>query len=327
MKNIGILGCAMITPVSLLAPIKESETLQIYGIAGRNYDRAKAYAEKYSIENVYASYEALLADEKIDIVYIPLANHVHKEWIIKSANAKKHILVEKPICLKIEDLKDIEIACKTNGVCLVEGIMARHHQWQGYIKELIDSKTYGKLKHIQTNLVFEAPVPDGDSYRTHMACGGGIFWDIASYWVQFLQEVLGLDEISAYEGMSKFDGPNGCDWDFGAKVSYQNGVTSSLHGAFAKPYEADYIVTFEEAEFRLKNMFRPTVGKVKLRGELIKGEEVEKIAFPPSNYYTNQLIYLNDVIEGKVVAESIGEMTARLQLLEAIYEDALKRRK
>ncbi|WP_054741166.1 Gfo/Idh/MocA family protein [Cellulosilyticum ruminicola] len=249
MKNIGILGCSMITPVSLLAPIKECETLKIYGIAGRNYDRAKVYAEKYSIENVYASYEDLLADENIDIVYIPLANYVHKEWIIKSAKAKKHILVEKPICLKSEDLGDIEEACKANGVCLVEGIMARHHQWQGYIKELIDNKVYGKLKHIQTNLVFEAPVPEGESYRNHMTCGGGVFWDIASYWIQFLQEVLGLEKISTYEGASKFDGPNGCDWDFDAKVSYENGVTSSLHGAFAKPYEADYIVTFEEAEF------------------------------------------------------------------------------
>lgn len=326
-KNIGILGCAMITPVSLLQPIKENAALNVYGIAGRDYEKAKVYAERYGISHVYLNYEALLEDKDIDIVYMPLANHVHKEWIIQSAKAKKHILVEKPICLKSSDLEEIQEVCQMHDVQLIEGIMARHHEWQAYVKNLIQTAYYGKLKHIQTNIVFEAPTPEGDSYRTHLECGGGIFWDIASYWVQFLQTTLGLEGIKAYEGKSKFDGPNGCDWDFDAQVVYDNGLVCNLHSGFNTPYEADYILSFEKAQFKLNNMFRPTVGKVKLKAEIIKDNEVEKISFAPSNYYINQLKYLNNVLEGKEEAETITDIAARLQLLEAIYEDAIKRGK
>src|SRR5690606_5378085 len=95
----GILGCAGIAVSSVIPGIQQSSTGEVVAIASRDKQKAMETAQKCRIPTAYGSYEALLEDESIDAVYIPLPNHLHLEWTIKAAQAGKHVLCEKPIAL------------------------------------------------------------------------------------------------------------------------------------------------------------------------------------------------------------------------------------
>ena len=93
----GVLGTATIARNHTLPGMKEAYNCELYGIAGRNPEKTAAFKEEFGFQKTYHSYEELLEDEKIEAVYIPLPNQLHKEWVIRAAKKKKHILCEKPL--------------------------------------------------------------------------------------------------------------------------------------------------------------------------------------------------------------------------------------
>ncbi len=111
----GVLGCAGIAKRSVIPGIQASQTGVVAAIASRNLNTAEETAKSLDIPTAYGSYEALLADETIDAVYIPLPNHLHMEWTIKAAEAGKHVLCEKPIALNADEARRMVDACSAAG--------------------------------------------------------------------------------------------------------------------------------------------------------------------------------------------------------------------
>ncbi len=95
---------------------------ELYAIAGRNEEKLKAYAEPFAPKKLYTDYQALLNDENVDAVYVPLPNGLHMEWAIKAAEAGKHILCEKPLAMNEEQVKKMFAAAKSNHVLLEEAL-------------------------------------------------------------------------------------------------------------------------------------------------------------------------------------------------------------
>lgn len=114
-KNIvrwGIIGCAGIAVRAVIPGIQQSSTGDAAAIASRGLGKAQQTAEKLNIPRAYGSYEELLADEEIDAVYIPLPNHLHKEWTIRAAEAGKHVLCEKPAAQDAREVGGMAAACE-----------------------------------------------------------------------------------------------------------------------------------------------------------------------------------------------------------------------
>src|SRR5690625_5218569 len=104
----GIMSTASIGKRSVIPGIQGSDISEVKAVASRSLENAQSFAKEMNIEKAYGSYEELLNDSDIDAVYIPLPNHLHKEWTIKAAEAGKHILCEKPISLdEKEDRKSV----------------------------------------------------------------------------------------------------------------------------------------------------------------------------------------------------------------------------
>src|SRR5438270_5352323 len=102
-----------------------SELLAVASQSGQ--EKAARYAAERNIPRAYGSYEALLADPEIDAVYISLPNALHTPWVVKSAEAGKHILCEKPLALTATEVDAMAEAAKRNGVVLQEAVMMRYH--------------------------------------------------------------------------------------------------------------------------------------------------------------------------------------------------------
>ena len=96
--NWGLLSTANINN-ALIPPLRVSERNHLLAIASLTQQAADAYAREKKISRAYGSYESLLADPEIDVIYNPLPNHLHAEWTIKAVEAGKHVLCEKPLAL------------------------------------------------------------------------------------------------------------------------------------------------------------------------------------------------------------------------------------
>lgn len=323
MINLGIIGCSSIVPRAIITPAKEVKGLRLYGIASRNPENARRYAKEYGIEKAFDSYEELLDCEAINCVYIAIPNDVHKEWIIKAIKAGKHILVEKPICLNKFEFDEILSQLSEKDIKLLEGVMIKHHPWQASIKEIITSQKYGRLERINT---YACIVPKGNNvngYRNFPERGGGAFYDLSCYWLQFLQEVIGLNPIY-YEGDSSFNGPNGIDSTFFARMRYENDFGTGFIASFELPYKVEHHLEFENAKLVVKDFFRSCLGNFKINvliEEKVTGNK-ERLQFDAANYYTNQLEFLVDVLEGRKECIPIHESYERIKLMECIYNSA-----
>ncbi len=314
----GILGTSEIAPRSLIAPVKNFANAEVYGIASRAMDKAKGYAEAHQIPHVFSNYDALIACPEIDAVYIPLINSIHAEWVVRAADAKKHILVEKPICINTKDFYSIESAAKRNDVQILEGMMIQYSAWQKRLKEIIDNKIYGNLKAIKTRANYKL-VPT-DTYRIYPEKGGGVFYEEGLLWCEITQLCCGLDPIQ-FSGKSDFAGPNGIDATFEAKVIFADGVISELLCSYELPYAANHWLEFEEAQIKIRNFWKPCFGHLQINFDVThtKTGKREKIFFEPENYYTNQIKYFLDVIEGKKNNIPLTLSRDRIILMEKIY--------
>lgn len=124
--NWGLLSTAKINR-ALIKPLRASKRTRLLGVASRSQSSAEAYASEWKIPRAYGSYEAMLADHEIDVVYNSLPNHLHAEWTVKALQAGKHVLCEKPLALTVAEVDRIIAASNETGKIATEAFMYRHH--------------------------------------------------------------------------------------------------------------------------------------------------------------------------------------------------------
>lgn len=185
----GVISTATIAQNAVIPGIQESETGEVYAIASRNADNAKKVAQELEIPVAYGSYEELLANPEIDAVYIPLPNHLHKEWSIKAMEAGKHVLCEKPIALNTKEAQEMKDASKKYGVVLAEAFMYRYHPRYQMIQEVIDEGTIGEIRGMHGTFTFNNAAA-AENVRFKKDWGGGGLYDVGVYPISAARMIL-----------------------------------------------------------------------------------------------------------------------------------------
>jgi xylose dehydrogenase (NAD/NADP) len=233
----GLLGTAAISFRSVIPGIQASETGVIEAVASREEQKAKDMADKIGIPKAYGSYEALLADPNIDAVYIPLPNHLHREWAIRAAEAGKHVLCEKPLALNAQEAEQMVEACRKAGVLLAEAFMYRHHPRYDRIKDIIRSGEIGAVRGIHGTFTYNN-AEDKSNIRYRKEWGGGGIYDVGCYPISaaryileqepeavtvhadFASEYGGVDVMAS--GLVEFPGSVGLTFDCGMLAMFRN---------------------------------------------------------------------------------------------------------
>src|SRR3990172_2137566 len=192
----GLLSTARINR-ALIPPLRASKRSKLVAVASRTAKGAQAYAHKWRIPRAYASYEAMLDEADIDVIYNSLPNHLHAEWTIKAAQAGKHVLCEKPLALSVEEVDAMTAAARQAGVVVAEAFMYRHHTQTLKVKELVESGAVGNVRLVRGSFTFM--ISRQDDVRLDPAMGGGCLWDVGCYpfiyprylFVREPEEVLG----------------------------------------------------------------------------------------------------------------------------------------
>lgn len=175
----GVLSTAKIAVTKVIPAMQRSPWCEITAIASRDRSRAEDAARALHIPNAYGSYEELLADETIEAVYNPLPNHLHVHWTIQAAEARKHVLCEKPIALNAAEARELIDVRNRTGVKIQEAFMVRTHPQWLETRRLIKSGRIGALRSV--TCFFSYFNPDPANIRNQLGLGGGALMDIGCY--------------------------------------------------------------------------------------------------------------------------------------------------
>ena len=175
----GLLACGNIAK-ALARGLSETDSGDAMAAASRSLDKAKEFAKEFGIPKAYGSYEELLADPEIDVVYISTPHPMHAEWSIKAADAGKHILCEKPITINQYDAMTVIEAARRNDVFLMEAFMYRCNPQTAKLVELVRDGEIGNVKIINSVFSFDA----GEYLEGRLLnpkLGGGGILDVGCY--------------------------------------------------------------------------------------------------------------------------------------------------
>ena len=175
----GILSTAKIAREHVIPALMDAENGIVTAVASRDASRAKALAERLGAPHAFGSYEELLASDAVDGVYVPLPTSEHVEWAVKAADAGKHVLVEKPLALKAEDIRQVIAARDRNRVLVCEAFMVAYHPQWLKVRDLIAEGAIGRLRHVQGAFTYHNVDPA--NMRNRPELGGGGLFDIGVY--------------------------------------------------------------------------------------------------------------------------------------------------
>jgi predicted dehydrogenase len=189
----GVLGTAGIATRRVIPAMLKCELAEIQAIASRSLAKAKSAATSFSIPKAYGSYEELLADREIEVIYNPLPNHLHAEWTLEAARNGKHVLCEKPISLNVAEARKLLKAADEFGVKIGEAFMVRTHPQWLRTRDLIQSGRIGKL-HSAAGL-FSYFNRNPEDVRNVAEYGGGALLDIGCYPIKTTRFIFGEEPV------------------------------------------------------------------------------------------------------------------------------------
>jgi predicted dehydrogenase/aryl-alcohol dehydrogenase-like predicted oxidoreductase len=167
-----------------------SQTGKLVGVASRSQESADAFGAQFDVPKCFSSYEKLLDDPEIEAVYIATPHPLHAEWTIRAADAKKHILCEKPLTLNYPDAMRVVEAARRNGVQLMEAFMYRCHPQTARVVELIQSGVLGEVRQIEATFAFDGQhLPESRLMNPEL--GGGGILDVGCYTTSYCRLIAG----------------------------------------------------------------------------------------------------------------------------------------
>ena len=316
--NWGLLGTARINR-SIIPPLRLSVRNNLLAVASRTQEKADAYAKEWSIPRAHGSYEALLADPDIDVIYIPLPNQFHAEWAIKAAEAGKHVLCEKPLALSVADVDAMTSAAEKAGTFLVEAFMYRFHQRTLKIKEMIEAGEIGDVHHVKGAFTF--PLNRPKDVRWDPDLGGGSLWDVGCYPLSFSRYVIGSEpeEVFAYQHV----GDSGIDESFSAQLLFANGVTAQFDSGFRSQFRMHTEVTGSKASLFIPMTFKP---EQRCYIHIQRGNNTEYVAVDGSHLYVDEVEHVADaVLDGVPSLLPLSDSRNNIKTILALYESARTR--
>ena len=220
----GVLGTANIAKGCTIPGMKDAINCELYAIAGRNEAKVAEYKEAFGFEKGYVGYEKLLEDPEVQAVYIPLPNHLHKEWVIKALKAGKHVLCEKPLALNAEDAKEMFEVAKENNVILMEAYAYLHTNYISSLKADIDSGVIGDVDFIETAFYTQGYVED---IRIHKSMGGGAIYDLGCYCTTMILSLID-SEIDCVKASAEFN-DEGADLMASVIMKFKSGTRAAFN--------------------------------------------------------------------------------------------------
>ena len=314
--NWGLLSTARINR-ALIPPLQVSKRNHLLAVASRSQTIADAYAKEKKIPHAYGSYEALLADPEIDVIYNPLPNHLHAEWTIRAVEAGKHVLCEKPLALSVAEVDAIHAAAHKHGRIVAEAFMYRHHPQTLKVQELIKSGSIGTLKLIRGSFSFILDREE-DIRLLDPAMGGGSIWDVGCYPISYARTVLGENPLEVFGW--QVTGRTGIDETFVGQMRFAGDVLAQFDSSFVIPSHSFMEIVGSEGTLSIPKPFKPGVNE---RIFFTRDDKTETIKVKGQELYLGEVEDMADaILLGKDSLVSLNDSRVNVAVIKALLESA-----
>jgi predicted dehydrogenase len=270
----GILGSAGIARKNWQA-LALSGNSTLVAVASRRLDRSRQFVAECQAAcplprtpAAVGSYDELLTRPDVDAVYIPLPTGLRKEWVIKAAEAGKHVLVEKPVGVTVADVRDMLTACERNRVQFMDGVMFMHSRRLDALRQTLDDgESVGRVRRIAAQFSFNAPEGfvgeniRGDSRLEPHGCLGDLGW----YTIRFALWVMKYElptEVTArlLAEAGRPDRPDKVPFEVSAELAFPRGVSATLYCSFQTENEQWAVVSGTKGFAHLPDFVLPFFG-------------------------------------------------------------------
>jgi D-xylose 1-dehydrogenase (NADP+, D-xylono-1,5-lactone-forming) len=311
----GLLGTARIND-RFIPALRNSKFCELSAVASRTAERADEFARKWKIPKTYASYEDLLADPQIDVVYNSLPNHLHAEWTIKAAQAGKHILCEKPFALSTADALSMALAAEQAGVYLTEALVYRHFEQTRKVMEMIRDGDIGEVLVARGMFTFSLNRPE--DFRWKPEFGGGSLWDVGCYPVSFLNLIGGGAPQTVF-AMQR-SAASGVDETLVGQMQYSGDILAQFEGSFNLPRNVGLEIQGTRGLLEVTSPF----GIAEHNLVILKKDDKEKqFSFKIDNRFQNQVDdFTSSIIDKKPPLVSPVESCQIVATLAGLQESA-----
>jgi predicted dehydrogenase len=285
--------------------------VELVAVASRDGAKAQAYASEHGIARGHGSYEALLADDAVDAVYISLPNGLHHEWTLNALEAGKHVLVEKPYSRRAAEAEEAWAAADRAGLVLMEAFMWRHHPQAALARSLVEDGAIGELRQIRTSFSFLLREPG--NVRLAADLDGGALMDVGCYCISGARLLAGEPQQVLGEQVL---GESGVDVAFYGTLRFPGDVVAQFDASFTLPQRQRLEAVGEDGTLVLEAPWRSDWGG----RVLVEGEPVD---VPEANPYALELANLAAAIAGEEPQLLGGEdAVSQARVIEALYRSA-----
>ena len=319
--NWGILGTGNIAK-KFARDVLQAPGQALVAVGSRSAESAESFGAEFKISQHkrHASYENLITDPDVHAVYISLPNHLHKQWAIECARAKKHILCEKPLAVNRREADEMLEAVKTHDVFMMEAFMYRCHPQTFKLRELLRSGVIGEVRLIHAHFSYNMGLNYKNVRMSNPMAGGGIM-DVGCYPVSMARLAAGCEPVEC-KAVAKIGAVSRVDEYAAISLYFANGAVASI--SCGTQVAADNTVTIYGSEGSI-HLPSPWFGPLKEAKLLVKTkggtEEVKVDGGLPM--YAIEAVHVAEFIPQRQApampwADSIGNMNA----LDAIRKSA-----
>jgi predicted dehydrogenase len=314
----GLLSTARIND-KVLAGLRLVDGVEALAVASRDGERARAYADARGIERAHGSYEALLADPDVDAVYISLPNALHVEWTLHALAAGKHVLCEKPLSARPEEVERVFDAARAADRHVMEAFMYRHHPQTARAVDLVRSGAIGELRLVRATFGF-ALGEDPTNVRLQGDLAGGGLMDVGCYCVSAARLVAGEPE-RVHAELVRGGVAGGVDVRCAGVMRHPGDVLSHFDCGLDHVFSDSLELVGSEASLFLDDPWHCRRPLIELRRD--RDDPVERIEIPPDNPYALEVANLAAAIRGEG-APLLGrdDAVGQARTLGALYASA-----
>jgi xylose dehydrogenase (NAD/NADP) len=305
----GLLSTADINQPVIRAA-RASDTAEVVAVGSRDQARADAYARANDIARAYGSYEALLAADEVDAVYISLPNSLHVDWAIRALEAGKHVLCEKPFGRRPDEVERAFDVAEEAGLILMEGFMWRHHPQTRKLEEVVRSGRIGEPRVVRTRFSF--PLDDLANIRMRPELDGGGLMDVGCYCISGARLIGGDPQLVFGRQVA---GPTGVDVRFVGTLHFPGDLLGQFVCGMDMPHSAQLEVVGSEASAVVPDPWLCRDPHIEIGDERIEVEDADRFQLELEN--------MSDAIRGE--GEPLlgrDDAVGQARTIDALYRSA-----
>ena len=318
----GVLSTSDFAERKFIPGLQKSPLIEVAAVASRDLGRARDFADRSGIPTAYGSYEELLADPTIDVVYNPLPNSMHVEWTKRAAEAGKHVLCEKPMGITAAEL-DVLLPLAER-VHIAEGFMVRFHPQWPETREIVRSGQLGRVSHL--HVAFSYNNTDPDNIRNVAGVGGGAVYDIGCYAIVAARWFLDADPVRVV-ALVDTDPAFGTDRVTSAILDFGDGRMCTFQVSTQSVYHQRVHVYGTTGRLEITIPFNQPLDDSTVyllhEGQSVHGLDARRFVVPTNDQYTSQGEAFSRRVrtEAPTTGPLLDAMT-NMRIIDAVFRSA-----